>query len=272
MELVTRCLILAVLSATLGITPTAAQSQNTDVTSKQVALKTPAAENKMMRIRLYEAEARAAEAEGRAAEAEARAANQKAKIDRLELEAKLKSEAAMIEPVGQIEFADGMHMMLLKPMSYQIGETGVEVTVPAGFVHDNASIPRVFWTALSPHGTYGKAAIVHDYLYWAQPCKKRLQADNLLLLAMLESNVSPAARKTIYRGVRLGGKASYESNQLAREQGKIRVVPANRRHIPPGATWDAYQTQLIKEGVRDPPFPPDTGFCALGNAVKVPHL
>jgi hypothetical protein len=49
---------------------------------------------------------------------------------------------------------------------------------------------EVFWSAdLSPNGKYSKAAIVHDYLYWTQGCTRE-QADNLLDIAMKESNVS----------------------------------------------------------------------------------
>lgn len=39
------------------------------------------------------------------------------------------------------------------------------IRVPAGFVTDFASIPRAFWVVLPPTGKYGKAAVVHDYLY-----------------------------------------------------------------------------------------------------------
>src|SRR5262245_38142541 len=41
-------------------------------------------------------------------------------------------------------------------------------TVPAGFVTDLASIPRIFWSALPRDGEYAYAAILHDYLYWTQ--------------------------------------------------------------------------------------------------------
>src|SRR5262245_47745360 len=36
------------------------------------------------------------------------------------------------------------------------------VVVPAGFVTDLASIPRIFFSALRPDGVYAYAAIVHD--------------------------------------------------------------------------------------------------------------
>lgn len=38
------------------------------------------------------------------------------------------------------------------------------VTVPAGFITDGASVPRMFWPIFPPWGVYGQATILHDYL------------------------------------------------------------------------------------------------------------
>lgn len=50
---------------------------------------------------------------------------------------------------------------------YYIDESArrVTISVPKGFETDFASIPRIFWNILPPFGTYGKASIVHDFLY-----------------------------------------------------------------------------------------------------------
>lgn len=223
---------------------------------------------------LWEAERIHLQHQVAAAEARADDAENQVSLQQEKFEEFLKNiqKAAMIDPVPQIEFADGESMMLLEPMAYQIGSTGIEVTVPAGFVHDNASIPRPLWSLLPPHGLYGKAAIVHDYLYWAQPCSDRKQADNLLMLAMIESKVGAATRQAVYRGVRLGGGTPYKVNRKARDNGALKIVPANRRKIPAEAKWADYQAQLLREGARDPAFPPDTGYCALGNSAVVPHI
>ena len=34
--------------------------------------------------------------------------------------------------------------------------------VPKGFIHDFASIPRIFWPILSPTGPYSRSAVLHD--------------------------------------------------------------------------------------------------------------
>lgn len=176
-----------------------------------------------------------------------------------------------IVPVPQLEFADGKYQMLYAPMTYEIGASGLSVTVPDGFVHDNASVPPSLWSLLPAHGTYGKAAIVHDYLYWAQPCTRR-QADNLLMLAMKESGVPWVKRAAVYRGVRVGGAGAFDGNRLAREQGDLRVVPPQHRQLPADVTWPAYRVMLREAGVRDPEFPVHAEYCRLGDTVDVPDV
>lgn len=36
-------------------------------------------------------------------------------------------------------------------------------TIPCGFVSDGASVPRVFWWLISPHGAALYAAVKHDF-------------------------------------------------------------------------------------------------------------
>lgn len=67
---------------------------------------------------------------------------------------------------------EGSHVLkkdywrLYKPLSYDIGYKGSDrkVVVPAGYLTDGASVPRLFWTVVSPQGRHGAAAIIHDYL------------------------------------------------------------------------------------------------------------
>lgn len=52
-------------------------------------------------------------------------------------------------------------------VSYRIVDTPESevVNVPPGFRTDFASVPRPFWSIVSPWGRHGRAAIVHDFLY-----------------------------------------------------------------------------------------------------------
>jgi hypothetical protein len=44
----------------------------------------------------------------------------------------------------------------------QSKEGGEWVYVPAGYLTDGATVPRLFWSLLPPWGVYGQAAVVHD--------------------------------------------------------------------------------------------------------------
>lgn len=82
------------------------------------------------------------------------------------------------------------------PLPYHVGaeDSDVVVTVPAGFVTDFASIPRLFWRFEAPAGRALKASVVHDFLYDRQgvvetaPCRlerfSRAECDGVFLEAM----------------------------------------------------------------------------------------
>lgn len=56
---------------------------------------------------------------------------------------------------------------LCEPVSYRLVDTpdSEVVNVPPKFTTDFASVPRPFWSIISPWGRHGRAAIVHDFLY-----------------------------------------------------------------------------------------------------------
>lgn len=54
---------------------------------------------------------------------------------------------------------------LLKGFDFYLEDNHEDVVkVPKGFITDGASIPRVLWIILPPWGSYGQAAVLHDYL------------------------------------------------------------------------------------------------------------
>ena len=138
------------------------------------------------------------------------------------------------------------------------------IIVPAGFVTDFASVPRAFWSGMSPHGQYSRAAVLHDYLYWTQTCT-RAQADRLFLLMMKQSGVSRADQQTIYRSVRAAGDAGWQRNIADREAGFVRVIPDGYREVPSTATWLAYRKHLRDAGVRSPPIESGAPYCEFGD-------
>ena len=122
-------------------------------------------------------------------------------------------------PGGRLElgrFADPFYFLGL-PISWRPNpDQGVDyapVTVPAGFVTDLASIPRVFWTALPPAGDYAYAAIIHDYLYWTQD-RPREEADQILKFAMQDFGIGDVTVALISRTGASNGSKGVGPNQV----------------------------------------------------------
>ncbi|HET6489961.1 MAG TPA: DUF1353 domain-containing protein [Syntrophales bacterium] len=167
-------------------------------------------------------------------------------------------------------FADSRDWMLVESVDYSIGNSGVIISVPKGFVTDFASIPQPLWSfGLSPYGRFSKAAIVHDYLYWMQNCTRE-QADNLLLIAMKESGVSRSQQDEIYLGVRAGGETAWESNRKDRAAGLIKIIPSDRLNFPYEINWPDYRKQLLDLGVKEPSSTETPAYCSFGDSKDVP--
>jgi len=86
-------------------------------------------------------------------------------------------------------------------MIWHFEENG-RIIVPINFITDFASIPKIFWNIHSPWGSYGKAAVLHDYLYKVQ-IYSRKKSDDIFLEAMKVSGTPFLTRQTFYTAVRL---------------------------------------------------------------------
>lgn len=83
------------------------------------------------------------------------------------------------------------------------------VTVPAGFLTDFASIPRVVWSVIGhPAGRYAQAAVLHDWMYRSGSVR-RSRADELFRESMLVLGVPAWQRWAMWAAVRVGGWAAY---------------------------------------------------------------
>lgn len=62
--------------------------------------------------------------------------------------------------------ADWRLWQLETPLTYEVGAlgSGRVVEVPAGFITDGASVPRLLWPLFPSWGRYSRAAVLHDYL------------------------------------------------------------------------------------------------------------
>lgn len=56
------------------------------------------------------------------------------------------------------------HWRVMDSFIFYLGaeESGEWVCVPAGYLTDGASVPRLFWNIIPPWGAYGQSAVVHD--------------------------------------------------------------------------------------------------------------
>lgn len=122
-------------------------------------------------------------------------------------------------------FLQGIHgrpgwWRVSQPLHYEF--EGQEIVVPTGFVTDLASVPRLLWWYLPPHGNYLAAAVLHDYLYGLQMLGgkeiKRVVADRVFLAAMADLGVRQLRRRIMHRGVRIGGWNAWRNKIVIRQQ------------------------------------------------------
>ncbi len=118
------------------------------------------------------------------------------------------------EDALELEWIDGHNWKVAADFYYTTdvhlsGSPSNRIVVPKGFVTDFASIPRPLWNVLPPTGAYGKAAVLHDYLYRTAGMATRPEADAVLKEAMEVIGVGWWTRQIIWLGVRAGGSSSY---------------------------------------------------------------
>lgn len=122
---------------------------------------------------------------------------------------------------GDVDCFEKYEIELLKEFGIDISDTGI-INVHTGFETNLASVPRIFWTLLSPWDI-ARASVIHDYLYdkCAQKYNDGIEeyklntarklADDIFLMAMNSSEplVSEWRVKLAYYAVRLfGAKAA----------------------------------------------------------------
>ncbi|MBA7657304.1 hypothetical protein ES703_65241 [subsurface metagenome] len=101
---------------------------------------------------------------------------------------------------------DGRKWRLIAQFGYDVGKkgSGDRITVPVGFITDFASSPFIVWSFIPKWGKYGKAAIVHDYLYQTKQ-RTRKEADDIFREAMGVLGVASWRISLMYWGVRSFG-------------------------------------------------------------------
>ncbi len=117
--------------------------------------------------------------------------------------------SSFTQPLVVSPLEDGRNWKLIKEFSYYVDrKDGEVIKVPAGFITDFASVPRLFWNIFPPYGRWGKAAVVHDWCYKTQ-LYPRKKCDRVFLQGMKVLGVCWWRRKVMYRAVRLFGAKAY---------------------------------------------------------------
>ena len=126
-----------------------------------------------------------------------------------------------------VEEIGGGNWRIAQEFDYAVGteDSGIVIGVPAGFVTDFASIPQVLWNILPPVGKYGKAAVIHDYLYCSggrvitvpqagralKLYYSREQCDDIFREAMEVLGVGRIKRNLMWLAVRAFGGPSFKA-------------------------------------------------------------
>jgi len=132
----------------------------------------------------------------------------------------------VMDLTGQNSKSDRPFVELLTNFGYQPADFRKSaIWVPRGFRCDAASVPRLAWFLFPPWGRCNRAAILHDWLYWAQLCS-RLQADEIFREALAACGVPAWRRSVMFNAVRIGGaeywnKRKPEEIQSARDLARL---------------------------------------------------
>jgi hypothetical protein len=101
---------------------------------------------------------------------------------------------------------DGREWTLREPFVWD--KAGDRIEAPAGTRTDFASTPRCLWWLYSPTGRWGRAAVLHDFMY-RTGLRSRAEADAIFLEGMRVLGVPWHRRMVLYLAVRLFGGGSW---------------------------------------------------------------
>lgn len=102
-------------------------------------------------------------------------------------------------------------------INYAVYRAMPAIVVPRGFITDMASVPRFLWWLYSPFGSYGNAAILHDWLYSSELFSRKT-CDQIFRHAMQVSGVNVIRRNIIYFAVRMFGWLVWRNHVPAKVQ------------------------------------------------------
>jgi len=75
------------------------------------------------------------------------------------------SEMPVLVPIPITKRGERRRWLLKEEWSFGLILRAQDYIIPAGFIFDGASIPRIFWNILSPTGYLFLAGLIHDFIY-----------------------------------------------------------------------------------------------------------
>jgi hypothetical protein len=132
--------------------------------------------------------------------------------------------------------------LLREPLVMSFKDGAPAIVVPAGFITELASVPKrlQWWNAKTAAASIAPA-MIHDYLYWTQPCT-RDEADAVLHAAMRAAGRDAAKANAVYQAVSRTGAATYKDNLDKRRNGEVRTFTAEYAGIVAKSDPDANET------------------------------
>ncbi len=114
--------------------------------------------------------------------------------------------SSFTSPLIVTPMKDGRNWKLVKSFNYHFGSQHSRfiIKVPKEFITDFASVPRFLWGWIPYWGKWGKASVIHDYLYHTHQVERSI-ADAIFYEAMLVEGTNSKVARLMYYAVRLGG-------------------------------------------------------------------
>lgn len=114
------------------------------------------------------------------------------------------------------QFRQGRQLFaLISAVAYESDRLGGIVVVPAGYITDLASVPKIPLAWLAAGGTGTEAAVIHDFLYWVHAFNdepiSRATADAVFREAIAASEDRTAPGWLMWLAVRLGGGGAWDA-------------------------------------------------------------
>jgi hypothetical protein len=119
-----------------------------------------------------------------------------------------------------VQYIDGRHWRLLTSFACETDALG-RIDIPAGFVTDFASIPRLLWNILPPE-YHAVASLPHDWLYVQGEVNgreiERAEGDAVFNELLAFDHAGDWDRRALVAGVRLGGWVPWRKYRQAQAQ------------------------------------------------------